>query len=113
MGDERGLGTHARGRGSRLAAGVASADDNDVIPGAHRLECLHFRAFSSGRTERPLSPVPVVALSVSRETLKAGPCPIGGYELSKLHRFASSVLFADAKIAENHVQNVFYVDPAK
>ena len=46
VGDERGLGTHARGRGSRLAAGMASADDNDVVPGAHRLECLHFPACS-------------------------------------------------------------------
>jgi hypothetical protein len=25
---------------------MASADDNDVVPGAHRLECLHFPACS-------------------------------------------------------------------
>jgi hypothetical protein len=35
------------------------------------------------------------------------------YHLAKLHRFTSGVLFADAEIAENHVQNVFYIDPAK
>jgi DNA-binding HxlR family transcriptional regulator len=57
--------------------------------------------------------VPVVAPSVSRETWGEPPAPSVEYELSALYRFASSVLFADAKIAENHVQNVFHVDPAK
>ena len=31
MGDERRLGSHARGRGGRLAAGMASAHDDDVV----------------------------------------------------------------------------------
>jgi hypothetical protein len=38
MGDERRFGSHARGRGCRLATGMASSHDDDVVMRAHRLE---------------------------------------------------------------------------
>src|SRR5262249_18747255 len=53
MSDERDLGTHARRGGGGLAAGMAAAHDDDIVPRVHRSGVSERRASTRPRVERP------------------------------------------------------------
>src|SRR6476620_3583486 len=70
MGDERRAGSHARGRGGRLATGMASPHDDDVVMRAHRLES-RMAGFYLRPAQASILTTDLRAECVSRETLKA------------------------------------------
>ena len=118
MGDERRVGSHARGRGGRLATGMASSHDDEVVMRAHRLKS-RMAGFYLRPARASILTTDLRAECVSRETLKARGTLSPALRAKMAFPHAGSVvllpqsLFADAKIAENHVQNVFHVDAAK
>jgi hypothetical protein len=102
---ERRSRTHARSCGRRLAAGMAAANHNHIKAGVHR------RSLSKGRDLLAKLDFAVKKRWKSgrlfhvKHGRSEAPC---NELLTKL--FDQS--FANTKIAEDHVQNIFYVDTA-